>query len=580
MHSSHFYKSLAACFLFWVFLFLSSSPAYASDATLYLSPPTGIYTVNVEAVARVFVSSDGASVYGVEGVLVFDPKKMNVVSVSEEGSVLTSWPTPPSFDNEKGEIRFGGIMSKSTVLSRGQIISIVFTPLRAEDFQITFASGAAILAGDGTGGNIVSALKSGDYSGVPSGDHITPPLSPETEGAADAASSAGTGTLGAGEGGDGAAGTSTDSGEVLGTSTQKAMISSSSHPDQDAWYALATSTFAWEMPADVTRVRLSFNKKPEGEGTVPYSAPINEKLVANIPEGIQYFHLTREWSDGHTDSATYRIQTDVTPHTALTLTEKPRADAADPQAVFLISATDTLSGVDHYEISLDGRAPATWVPDRAGEYHAPALPPGAHEIMARAVDKAGNGTGARLSFAVEYLPLPVISLDDKKFVEGKPLTGRVSSVPSGTATLFIAKDGKTTEEEITLGAGGSTAFMSTLTLSSGIYEVWVTSRDSRGAISKESEHLTFEASASWLGIIKRHPLIPVVTLLFVVFLFVMRFFWKKLHDSDEGDEAIVGDDHNSASAGSGTVVLASVKHKAAHTPGPTKIPLRKASSSS
>jgi hypothetical protein len=137
-------------------LFFAASAAHAADATLYLSPPAGTYTVNDHAMIRVFVSSDGAPVYGVEGVLAFDPLKMNVVSVSHEASVLTSWPTPPSFDNEKGEIYFGGILSTSTVLERGHIFSIVITPLRADDFHLAFASGAAILAGDGTGGNIVS----------------------------------------------------------------------------------------------------------------------------------------------------------------------------------------------------------------------------------------------------------------------------------------------------------------------------------------------------------------------------------------------------------------------------------------
>lgn len=564
--SSHYsHRSLATVFLFFVPGFFCVPLAYAADATLYLSPPAGMYTVNDHAMIRVFVSSDGAPVYGVEGVLAFDPLKMNVVSVSHEASVLTSWPTPPSFDNEKGEIYFGGILSTSTVLDRGHVFSIVITPLRAEDFRLSFASGAAILAGDGTGGNIVSTLKSGDYTGIPRGEYVaSPALLPSVllEYGASSTQSATTTE----ENSEASAEYGMNDGEVLGTTTKKEMITSSSHPDQNAWYALSTSTITWDMPTDVTRVRLSLNKKPEGEGIVPYNAPMNEKLLSNIPEGIQYFHLTREWSDGHTDGATYRIQTDMTAPSGMIFTEKIREDATDPRAVFLASATDTLSGVDHFEFSIDNGAPISWVPDATGEYHAPVLSPGAHEITARAIDKAGNAASSQLSFVVEQLPAPTISLSDEKLVEGKHFAGTIAGVSGGTATLFMKRGEEILQEEFPQSGDGSAPFVSASTLLPGAYEVWATTRDTRGALSDESGHLTLEVAPSWIGIIKRHPLIPIVTIIFVAFLFSMRFFWKKMNASNDLDDHddIVDEIHQTShprqNEGS-TVVLTAVKRK-------------------
>lgn len=566
MHSFYSHKSPAVFLLFSIFCFLFSSPAYASDATLYLSPPAGTYTVNDHAMIRVFVSSDGAPVYGVEGVLAFDPLKMQVVSVSHEASALTSWPTPPSFDNEKGEIYFGGVLSTSTVLERGHVFSIVITPLRAEDFRLSFTSGAAILAGDGTGGNIVSTLKSGDYTGIPRGEYVASEALYSSVLSEYGASSTPLVTTGE-EGDETRVDTEniTDNGEVLGTSTKKEIISSSSHPDQNAWYALGTSTISWEMPADVTRVRLALNKKPEGEGLVPYNAPTSEKVLTRLPEGIQYVHLTREWSDGHTDGATYRIQTDITAPSGLIFTEKPREDAADPRVVFFASATDTLSGIDRFEFVIDSGTPLTWIPDETGEYRTPALSPGAHEILARAVDKAGNVASSLLSFSIEYLPAPTISLSEKKITEGKHLEGTISGIPGGVATLSMKRGEEATQEEIPLNNEGNASFASALTLLPGTYEVWATVRDARGAVSGESEHFSLEAAPSLMGIIKRHPLIPIVTILFVAFLFAMRFFWNKLYASDDSED---GDTANEAHQAphqrqikESTVVLSAVKRK-------------------
>ncbi len=569
MHNANSFK-YRAFILSFISYFLFSAVAYAADATLYLSPPAGTYTINDHAMIRVFVSSDGAPVYGVEGVLVFDPLKVNVVSVSHEASVLTSWPTPPAFDNEKGEIYFGGILSTSTVLDRGHVFSIVITPLRAEDFRLAFASGAAILAGDGTGGNIVSTLKSGDYIGIPRGEYVSSPALLSSVLAEYGASSTQSEVIPENSGEPGiTTENSEDDGEVLGTTTKKEIISSPSHPDQEAWYALATSTFVWDMPTGVRRVRLALNNKPEAFGTITYPAPMSEKIYSNITEGIQYFHLTREWNDGHTDGASYRIQTDRTPPGNLSITEKTRADSTDPRVIFLLSATDTLSGVDRYEIIIDDGLPITWIPNATGEYSATALTPGTHEIMAKAIDKAGNATPAlRLSFAVEYLPTPSITLSDKKFIEGKHLEGQIVSRPNDIATLFIKRGDETVEEEIALNTEGSAAFTSALTLSPGTYEVWVTSHDVRGAISKESERLTFEAAASLMGIIKRHPLIPIVSVVFIAFLFAMRFFWKKLHSSDDAEDDDNNDTadeiprgHHPVKNVEGTVVLTAVKHK-------------------
>jgi hypothetical protein len=557
-------RSLPRIFVLCLLYFVFFVHASAADATLYISPITGTYTIGAEVPLRVMVSSAGDPVNAIEGKLTYDPKEIEVVSAVKDGSVLTSWTIPPTYDNDAGTLSFGGLLATSTVLDRGLAVSFIIKAKRSGDVRIHFATGAAVHAADGTGGNLLSTLNGGIYAIVPK-EGILASTSLSEVSLEDVSTSSEMSLLA----------TSSDgvSGEVLGAATGT-IITSTTHPDQTLWYALGTSTINWEIPEGLVRVRLALDKKPDGEGIVSYDAPKHEKVLTNLEDGIWYVHATREFSDGHSDTNTYQFRIDRTPPANVTVTEKPRESNTNPNAIFLLTATDTTSGIDHYMITLDDETSVSWSDDGTHEYHTKALKIGAHQLTLSAVDKAGNKSDAHTNFSIEYLEAPTLTIDTKQFTEGDHLSFSLVSVPNAVMSLTLSGGGQTTNEEFTLDANGRGTFLSQLSLLPGTYEVWGVSRNAQGALSRESTHVNVDVRPSFMGIVKRHPLIPVAVIVLFVFMFFMRMFLKKIRSGesffavDEGEDDEVDEEDEEIHTppatrplNSGAVVLSAIKPK-------------------
>ena len=246
-------------------------PVFASDATLFLSPITGTYITGDVFTISVNVDSGGAAVNAIEGKLEYDPKELTVIDIDTTSPIVTSWVQQPTFDNSSGVISFGGSLATSTVLSRQSVFKFRLRGERSGEFRVRFITGAAIHAADGTGGNIVSTLSNGIYAIVPSvSDPDVVVTVPTVE--------------------------SSSLGEVLGAATGTSVMSST-HPDQNTWYPLATSSLSWDLPLGLSAVRLSLDKKPNGQGVVEYAPTVHDKVINKIRDGVSYFHLTRIYQD-------------------------------------------------------------------------------------------------------------------------------------------------------------------------------------------------------------------------------------------------------------------------------------------
>jgi hypothetical protein len=457
------------------------------------------------------------------------------------------------------------------VLDRGLVVAFTVRAKRSGDVRMHFATGAAVHAADGTGGNLLSTLNGGIYAITPKEGVLAStsmPIFDEEDPVVSLES-------------DEHLATSSDevSGEVLGVATGTP-ITSTTHPDQALWYALATSTINWEIPEGLARVRLALDKKPVGEGVVPYEVPKHEKILTNLDDGVWYVHLTREFIDGHTDTNAYRLNIDTTPPLNVTVSEKPRDSNTNPNAVFLVSATDTSSGIEHYVFVLDGETTVSWVDDGTHEYHAQALKVGTHKLVVSAVDRAGNKSGeVQVQFSVEYLETPALASDAKQFTEGDHLALSLSAVPNAIMSLHI-QGGETTNEEFTVDANGRGQFVSKLILSPGTYEVWGVARNAQGALSRESERIHVEVRPSFIGIVKRHPFIPVAVIVFFAFLFFMRVVLRRLRggegvfgadddieDDEDDNEEVLQSPPIARQVSSGAVVLEALKERPKDRPG-------------
>ncbi|MEK7227469.1 MAG: cohesin domain-containing protein [Patescibacteria group bacterium] len=132
--------------------------------TIFVSPITGTYTVGDTFSARIMVSSPGQAINAISGVLSFPIDKLQVVSVSKIGSVLSLWVQEPSFSNSRGTVTFEGVVPNPGFNeSNGRVLGVNFRVVGTGSADIRLTSGS-LLANDGYGTNILKNLGTASFS--------------------------------------------------------------------------------------------------------------------------------------------------------------------------------------------------------------------------------------------------------------------------------------------------------------------------------------------------------------------------------------------------------------------------------
>jgi hypothetical protein len=177
-------------------------------------------------------------------------------------------------------------------------------------------------------------------------------------------------------------------------------ITSPTHPNESAYSGAQKAKFTWDLPADVTAVRLSLDAKEKSVPTTSYDPAIVEKEFDQLTDGIMYFHLRYKNDSGLGPTTNKKILVDKTPPEIFKL--DVLTDASSTDVTLKFSATDTLSGIDHYEITVDGgTAIKASINDlKTGSYTLSGESNGDHTVKVSAFDKAGNVTPVEGKFKV------------------------------------------------------------------------------------------------------------------------------------------------------------------------------------
>jgi len=134
-----------------------------------------------------------------------------------------------------------------------------------------------------------------------------------------------------------------------------AHITSSTHPDETKWYKLSHAIFDWTNAQGVSAIRLGYDKNADGKPGVFYSEPISHKEL-DLDDGIWYFHVQEKGSSGWGGVSTYRVQIDTVPPQSFSIAFlNGTTTQAGNATVVQFAATDDLSGIDHYQVSVDGK---------------------------------------------------------------------------------------------------------------------------------------------------------------------------------------------------------------------------------
>ncbi len=486
------YVSAFICSVFLPFAFAMSVQA----ATLSIAPISSKISVGNIVSVNVVLGTNGVAVNTANATIQFPTDLLEVMSVSKSSSVFSLWVQDPTYSNTTGTITFtGGVPTPGYVGQNGNVMSVVFRAKKQGNASIIF-SDAAVLQNDGLGTNVLTS---------------------EQPGAIEIGSAAV---------------------EVPAVTTQSnslpalPVITSSTHPHQDAWYSGTSASFSWNIPNDVTSIQTLLSQSATAVPTVTYDSSVSQRTVNNLTDGILYFHLRYMNSVGWGPTATYKVQIDSTPPEKFAL----NVATQNNQNLVTLNAVDAMSGIDSYSVKIDD-APALRVDQSAlvnNQYTLPVQNQGSHTLAVVAYDRAGNSTESDTTFISPMIIPPVLTSLPQQITRGEALTLQgMTQYPNSPVIVYVQPEGKAALKYVTTtGVDGSFSTISDPLQTSVPTAVWaqlVFSDSIRSTLSQTltvlvNDPLIVQSSKSLMYMLSFA--LP-ATLLLLVLLFSLYVGWHK-----------------------------------------------------
>ena len=335
-----------------VFLFPQTIFAQVGDngsfekASIFFSPRVGSFVEGSTFEVLVIIDTQGESINTVELNLRFDPEKIEIVKPSGDKSIIGVWIDPPSYVNALGTMKLVGVIPNGVNTESGLITSITFKAVAPGDTRVTIDPSSRVLANDGSGSTVDVTFDTGFYTVLP----------------------------GAPEG---------------------PRVFSETHPLSSRWYNNKNPILLWEKDPGVTSFSYELDDKPF---TIPDNTSDTEETrfgFENAKDGLNYFHIKALKGNIWGGTTHYLIKIDTIPPVEF----KPTYELI-PTAVILSRAfisfitTDSLSGIDHYEVSginksEDPNISPVYVRAES-PYQLPTKLSDNTRVIVRAFDKAGN----------------------------------------------------------------------------------------------------------------------------------------------------------------------------------------------
>jgi len=198
------------------------------------------------------------------------------------------------------------------------------------------------------------------------------------------------------------------------TSTPEApTINSDTYPDEKAWYNVTTGHFSFSVPNDVTSVAIDVATSTEGEPLDTFSADTTDFYVNPdlLIDGIQYVRVQFKNEEGWGDIALRPLLIDTVPPQPFVIKVEAGHKPGDFPTIYF-DTTDSLSGIDHYEVYVPHQQVIEVSPQAAENgYTFSELEDSIYIVRVIAYDKAGNERDNTLPVLVEaswHKPVPTI----------------------------------------------------------------------------------------------------------------------------------------------------------------------------
>jgi len=502
------YKKIAPIFIFSALALSGLSALAAANASLFLFPTKGTYPIGEVFTVDVNINTNGEKISTSEGKINFNNEELEVVGISTAGSVLDNWDEEPSFSNGEGIVKFAGLTKAGYIGESGKILSINFKALKNKQSTVRFATGAAVIAADGLGTNILTSMDAGQYELTPK--EVIPTLDSTTTAAPEASS----------------------------TPVAPAVpvvvpfeIRSSTQPDQSRYYATTTASFDWTWDKDISSVAFSLDDKPTSTPKKVSTKEVASKTYAKLSEGVSYFHFLMKTKTGSTTLTHYRIGVDTIVPELFTITAAPITDAYG----FTFDASDSGSGIEKYSVRVDDGREDSWIDDGSHVYRPGGLTSGTHMLHAKAMDFAGNFIEQTFSFTVAVVEKPIFVEKIKSISLGEKLVLRFRAPADAKVKVIVEKEGMDKQEGwAAKESDGTFSYIVTEKAEEGIYVVSAVS-NIKGVDSVPTEKIEIESKGGIVLFAKKALgfLVAWAPKIFfpVLALFILLFVWSKMKKS-------------------------------------------------
>lgn len=276
----------------------------ASTASLFLSQPTGTRIVGSVFTVSVMLNTGGQFVNAIEASLVFPPDKLQIVSPSLGTSIIGIWTDQPRFDNQSGLLNFqGGVPDPGVNVSQGVVATITFRVKSVGQAMVKFSDQSKVLLNDGLGSDILGQTGNGIYDLV-----LPPPAGPR--------------------------------------------VISETHTDQARWYQSPTVALRWFNEPAAGGYSYVLNQEPIDIPDDISEGPRTSVVYKDLESGLYFFHVKASQEDVWGDATHFSVKIDAVPPAKFPIEISPssRTDSRTPLIKFV--TTDTLSGIDHYELKI------------------------------------------------------------------------------------------------------------------------------------------------------------------------------------------------------------------------------------
>lgn len=297
---------LAVVFVFLLFLFLTSigRAEAQSEASIFLAPAGGTFAIGSTFNVTVAINTGGKAINAFKVKLLFPPDKLQVVSSGTGQSIAGLWIIRPSFSNIDGIVELqGAIPSPGINTDYGVITTLTFRAKSLGQAIIRVDQSSGAYLNDGKGSDANAVLRNGIYNLV-----LPPPAGP--------------------------------------------LVVSSSHPDQDKWYNVNDVILEWTIDPGVEGFSYVLNDDP-----VAVPDNISEGKNAGVTykslsDGIHYFHIKAMRGGAWGGVTHYGIKVQTSGPAEFKIDILPGKRTSSKNVTVLFNTTDTLSGLDHYEMKI------------------------------------------------------------------------------------------------------------------------------------------------------------------------------------------------------------------------------------